>query len=71
MRLRHLEADRAAADDDQVLRQRAVPEDGLVGEVGHAARPGMGGTAGREPVAMTKRRALMRASPAATSVARE
>jgi hypothetical protein len=30
--------------------------------------PGIGGTKGREPVAMTKRRAAITASPACTSV---
>ena len=40
MRLRHLEADRAAADDDQMLGQHAVLEDRLVGEIGHVLEAG-------------------------------
>jgi hypothetical protein len=35
---------------------------------GVSASPGIGGTKGREPVAMTKRRARMRWGPASTSV---
>jgi hypothetical protein len=57
MRLRHLQPDRPAADHDQMLGPLAQFEDRLVGQVGHPSSPGIGGTAGREPVAMTKRRA--------------
>ena len=35
MGLRHLEADRPAADDDEMLGQHAVLEQGLIGEEGH------------------------------------
>jgi hypothetical protein len=59
MRLRHFHPDGTAADDDQVIGTLAQVEDRLVGVVGRVASPGIGGTKGREPVAMTKRRALM------------
>jgi hypothetical protein len=39
MRLRHLDPDRAAADDDQMLGQFAIGEHRLVGQVGNAVEP--------------------------------
>ena len=59
-RLRELEPDSARAEHDQMLRPLACVEDGLVGEdTGTASMPEIGGTAGCEPVAITKRRALI------------
>ena len=52
-RLRHLAADRTAADDDQARHVLAQVEQRLVGEAPASARPGIGGIAGREPVAIT------------------
>ena len=40
MGLGQLQADRAAADDDQMVELVAVVEDGLVGEVGHVVEAG-------------------------------
>jgi hypothetical protein len=60
VRLRHLDPDRPAADDDEVIRPLGVGEHGLVGEVGNALHPGIGGTAALDPVATTMRRARMR-----------
>ena len=40
MRLRHLHADRPAADDHQVSGPLAIAEHGLVGEIGHGIEAG-------------------------------
>ena len=40
MRLRHLDADRPAADHDQMLGQFTVGKHGLVGQIGHLVEPG-------------------------------
>ena len=61
MRLRQLDADRPAADHDQMRGQRAVGEDRLVGEVGRLGEArGSAAPPAREPVAMTNARARMR-----------
>ena len=70
-RLRKLETDRPAADDDEVLRQAwrdRIPSRWS----GTAPRrsPGIGGSDGDEPVAITKRRALISMPSPATTVAR-
>ena len=64
--LRQLDADRAAADHDEMLDPLADVEDRLVGEIGDLVEPGIGGTAASEPVAMTKRRARISTRPAST-----
>ncbi len=46
MGLRHLHADGAAADDDEMLGQRGVVEDGFVGEAGRGVEAGNGRHAG-------------------------
>ena len=62
--LRHLEADRPAADDDEMRRQTLQLEDRLVGEIGNGREIlGSAGAVGREPVATTKRRARISVSP--------
>src|SRR5207253_2866707 len=38
--LRQLDADRTAADDDQMLGPLAIGKNGLIGEVGHAVETG-------------------------------
>ena len=59
-RLRQLEPDRTAAEHDQVFRPLADLERVLVGEIGHLLESRTPtGTIGREPVAITKRRALI------------
>ena len=65
--LRQLEAGRAGADHDQMLRASREFESRVGGQIRRGSRPGIGGSAGAEPVAMTKRRALISmSSPAAT-----
>ena len=66
MRLRQLQPVRPAAEDDEVVELLVIVENRLVGEVGNALEARDGGITGEEPVAMTKRRALMRLSPART-----
>ena len=58
-RLRQFEADRAGADDDEMARAIGEIEHGFGGEMRRVGKPGIGGSAGDEPVAMTKRRAVM------------
>ena len=58
-RLRQFEAGRAGADDDQMARALGEIEYRLVGEIGRAGQARDRRQAGDEPVAMTKRRALM------------
>ena len=60
MRLRHLQTNGATADDQQVLGLVAQLKDGFVGEIRHLSNPGMGGTSGEDPVAITTRRAVIR-----------
>ena len=49
MRLRQLQTDRPAADDDQMIELVAVVEDCLVGEVGHLVEARDGRDGGDEP----------------------
>ena len=65
--LRHFEADASGTDDDEMLRPFLEIENALVGKKGRRCRvPGIGGTAGADPVAITKRRARISTSPAIT-----
>ena len=68
VRLRHLEADRPAADHDEMRRQGAVGEHRLVGEIRHLGETGnRRRRSAREPVASTMRRRRMRWPPACSS----
>ena len=62
--LGHFKADGSAADDDEMAWQYGVAEDRFIGEEGHCIEAGMGGTAARDPVAMTMRRASKVSPPA-------
>jgi hypothetical protein len=69
MRLRKLEPDRPAADDDEMLGTVLEIEDRLVGEIRRLGQARDRRHRGDEPVAITKRRALTsNLSPTATVV---
>ena len=67
--LGELDPDRAAADDEEPARPLGeVERPSRSSGHGTASRPGIGGIAGRDPVAITKRRARTTWPPAATVV---
>ena len=67
VRLRHLDTDRAAADDDQVRRAFGIVEDRLVRLVGHRIEARDRRRRRRRAVATTKRRARTRVPSSAST----